>query len=208
MVSALTLIMKPQFWANARHVARMFGAAAVMFVIAASAARAADQLVLDLLKQPGHYALMRHAWAPFDGTPKGVTPRPDDCATQRNLDDKGRKQARDVGERLRAAGVTFDEIRTSPVCRCQETADLITGAKVQVLPAIDSFFRKGKALETERLTAFRSYLNALPPTKSGLYVTHGSYIEAMTGHNVDETVTVVIKRDGKGGFAVVAVGRP
>jgi hypothetical protein len=47
-----------------------------------------------------------------------------DCATQRNLDDRGREQARRIGQALKDRGVSFDRILTSQWCRCRETADL------------------------------------------------------------------------------------
>jgi hypothetical protein len=43
--------------------------------------------------------LLRHATAPGVGDPPGF--RLDDCATQRNLDDTGRAEARAIGERFR-----------------------------------------------------------------------------------------------------------
>jgi hypothetical protein len=58
----------------------------------------------------GHVALIRHANAPPDsgGDPPGF--RIDDCATQRNLDEKGRAQAKALGDVFRKHGVRVDEI--------------------------------------------------------------------------------------------------
>jgi hypothetical protein len=63
----------------------------------------ADEL-LARLAEPGTVLLLRHAMAPGTGDPPGF--RPDDCATQRNLSDAGRAQARALGDRLREAGIT------------------------------------------------------------------------------------------------------
>ena len=57
------------------------------------------------LSEPGIVALMRHALAPGTGDP--VSFRLDDCASQRNLDARGRAQARRVGAAVRAAGEVF-----------------------------------------------------------------------------------------------------
>ena len=43
------------------------------------------------------------------------------------LDETGEKQARAVGERLAASGVTVVEIVSSPLDRCVQTADLVAG---------------------------------------------------------------------------------
>src|SRR5258705_5928870 len=72
-----------------------------------------------------HVALIRHGNAPpgYGGDPPGF--KIDDCATQRNLDEKGRAQARALGEAFRQHGVRADKILSSPWCRCLETARLM-----------------------------------------------------------------------------------
>lgn len=67
----------------------------VLFMIHATLG-AADEL--SLLKQDGVVALMRHALAPGTGDPAGF--ELDECSTQRNLDDRGRAQARRTGENV------------------------------------------------------------------------------------------------------------
>ena len=73
----------------------------------------------------GHVALIRHGNAPpgYGGDPPGF--KIDDCKTQRNLDEVGRQQAKALGESFRNHGVRVDRIRSSPWCRCMETAHLM-----------------------------------------------------------------------------------
>ncbi len=47
--------------------------------------------------------------------------------TDQPLNETGRSQARALGEKLRAAGLTFDRVFTSPLCRARETARIVTG---------------------------------------------------------------------------------
>jgi broad specificity phosphatase PhoE len=68
---------------------------------------------------------VRHALAPGTFDPSGF--RLDDCGTQRNLDDQGRAQARRLGAALRAAGLVPSKVRSSPWCRCVDTATLAFG---------------------------------------------------------------------------------
>ena len=77
------------------------------------------------LAKGGHVVVIRHGNAPpgYGGDPPGF--RFDDCKTQRNLDDIGRGQARALGEAFRKHGVRVDRIMSSPVCRCQETGQLM-----------------------------------------------------------------------------------
>ena len=65
------------------------------------------------LAKGGHVALIRHGNAPpgYGGDPPGF--KLDDCATQRNLDERGREQARALGEAFRKHGVRVDRILSS-----------------------------------------------------------------------------------------------
>ena len=76
------------------------------------------------LRSGGHVALMRHADAPGGaGDPPGF--RVEDCATQRNLSEKGRADAEKIGSRLRRERIAFEKILSSPWCRCIDTAKLL-----------------------------------------------------------------------------------
>ena len=79
----------------------------------------------------GHVALIRHGNAPpgYGGDPPGF--KIDDCTTQRNLDELGRRQARALGEAFRSHGVRVGRILSSPWCRCLETARLMAVGPVE-----------------------------------------------------------------------------
>jgi len=63
---------------------------------------ATGQDLWQLLKQEKHFALIRHALAPGTGDPPDFSIR--DCTTQRNLSERGRNQARNIGRRFRDEG--------------------------------------------------------------------------------------------------------
>ena len=50
-----------------------------------------------------------------------------DCATQRNLSEAGRAQARAIGEAIRALRLPVGEVIASPFCRTMETGRLLFG---------------------------------------------------------------------------------
>ena len=80
------------------------------------------------LQQGGHVILMRHASAPGPEQGKEGDPpnfRLDDCSTQRNLDEVGRRQAAAIGNAFRAHHVELGNIVTSPWCRAKDTAILM-----------------------------------------------------------------------------------
>ncbi|MEM6623272.1 MAG: histidine phosphatase family protein [Pseudomonadota bacterium] len=147
------------------------------------------------LQQPRTVALMRHALAPGTGDPARF--RLDDCTTQRNLDDRGRQQARDIGAAIRAAGVTVDHVLTSQWCRCRETAELLNLAPVEDAPFLNSFFqdRSTANAQTQDLTAF---LAGLPADQTVMLVTHQVNITALTGRGVSsgEVFLLRVQPDG------------
>jgi phosphohistidine phosphatase SixA len=168
-------------------------------------------VLVALLKQPGHVAFMRHAWAPFEGAPKSGPQSAEHvgpCATQRNLDDFGRRDAARIGDVLRRHGVTFDHVWTSHLCRCRETAELITQRPIDNLPLLNSYFSDpDKARGPAQLKYLKQFLNTtLPATARVLMVTHGSLITDLAGIDTGETEIVVVKADGRGEIVIVGRG--
>lgn len=110
--------------------------------------------------------LLRHAYAPGGGDPSGFDLN--DCATQRNLNDQGREQARDIGRQLKALGIKPAAVWSSQWCRSFETAELMDVGQVQALPALNSFFQNRSAGPAQ-MRELRAFLRNLDP-KGGPYV--------------------------------------
>jgi phosphohistidine phosphatase SixA len=160
-------------------------------------AQAADWSVAS---GPGLVLMMRHASAPGTGDPRDF--RLNDCSTQRNLSDAGRRQAQAIGEGLRAAGVAPARVMTSQWCRTRETAALLGLGAPQDLPALNSFFedRSTARAQTDDL---RAWLAALLPDETVVLVTHQVNITALTGEFAASGSTVVLSRAG-GGLRILA----
>ena len=79
-----------------------------------------------LLRKGGLVVVFRHALAPGTFDPPGL--RLGDCSTQRNLSDEGRAQARRIGEWFRERQLQPAAVRSSPWCRCMDSATLAFGA--------------------------------------------------------------------------------
>ncbi|WP_440997002.1 histidine phosphatase family protein [Arhodomonas sp. SL1] len=154
------------------------------------------------LREPGVVAVMRHAIAPGTGDPADF--ELGDCSTQRNLDDRGRAQARAIGAAFRDNGIRVDRILTSQWCRCRETARELGLAPVQEFPPLTSFFRDRSRAEEQTRRA-REYLAHLPPGRMVLLVTHQVNITALTGvyPRSGEALAVTAEEDG----TVRVVGR-
>ncbi|MQX37707.1 histidine phosphatase family protein [Roseospira navarrensis] len=151
---------------------------------------------------PGHVIVMRHALAPGTGDPPDLTLG--DCGTQRNLDDRGRAQARALGEALRDAGLTGLSVLSSQWCRCLETARLLDVGEVRPFPPLNSFFR-WREREADQMAALRDHLASMPadapPT---VMVTHQVVISSLTGVFARSGEAVVVRA---GTRPVAVVGR-
>ncbi|WP_067338854.1 histidine phosphatase family protein [Stappia indica] len=130
-----------------------------------------------LSSERGAIAVMRHALAPGTGDPAGV--RLDDCSTQRNLDDRGRAQARAIGAAFRERGIAVDQVLTSQWCRARETATLLGLGEVREMPDLNSFFadRRQAESQTQRLAAA---IRGLTDGTVAVLVTHQVNITALT----------------------------
>lgn len=79
-----------------------------------------DRLV-EALREGGLVLYLRHT-ATDDDAPDGLPT--DDCARQRGLTDEGRRDARELGDAIRALQIPVGRVLASPYCRTVETADL------------------------------------------------------------------------------------
>lgn len=147
----------------------------MLFAWPARSAHASDA-AWDALRRGG-IVLFRHAHAPGGGDPAGM--QLGQCATQRNLDAEGRRQAIRIGEALRANGVAVGAVLTSRWCRTTETAELAFPGRSTADPAFDSFFADRAQGPAQTAAARRLLLGWRGP--GALFVsTHQVNITALT----------------------------
>ena len=173
-----------------------------IWLLAAPGAVAADsQEAWAALVNGSHVALIRHGNAPPGyGDPPGF--KIDDCATQRNLDEKGRAQARALGEAYRQHGVRADKILSSPWCRCLETARLMVLGPVDGTWAVAASDRS-----PERLAALRQMLADWRGPGTLVVVTHALTVQALVGVMPSQAETVVVRPKLGNEPGVEVVGR-
>ena len=138
-------------------------------------ARGADGPAREALRAGG-IVLFRHAIAPGGGDPAGM--RLGECATQRNLDARGRAQAVAIGATLR--GIEVGQVRASLWCRTLETAELAFPGRVTPDPAFNSFFGD-RAAGPALLAAGRAVLEEWRGPGALVVVTHQVNITGLTG---------------------------
>ena len=153
------------------------------------------------MKHGGHILMIRHAFAPGSGDPANF--RIGDCSTQRNLDDRGRKQAKAIGKWLRLNGITSARIYSSQWCRCLETAKLLEMGSVTELPALNSFFELTQNREPN-LKALRKFI-AEQPSDGDLIilVTHFVTISAIANESVSSGEGVLLKLKDDAPYEIV-----
>jgi len=127
-----------------------------------------------------------------------------DCATQRNLSEAGREEARRIGERLRAERVPVAQVYTSPWCRCRDTAMLAFG-KSEDWAALSSVFDlPDKDREyTERVKKRIGTYSSREMKGNVVMVTHNVNIASLTKLSVAPGEMVVVRPDGCCGLRVV-----
>jgi len=145
----------------------------------------------ETLHEPGAFALMRHALAPGTSDPAGF--QLDVCETQRNLDARGKEQARKTGAAFRDQGVAFDQVWTSQWCRTRETAELLDIGPVVDTPALNSFFQDFSSSETQTAEV----MSLLSTTQAKvLIVSHQVNIRALTGQSTRSGEVLVVRLTG------------
>lgn len=164
---------------------------AVIAVALPGAAEARDPL-WALLKGGAQVVLIRHAiTTPGVGDPAGF--KLEDCATQRNLTEAGRADARRLGEALRARAVPVGRVLSSPWCRCLETARLAFG-KVEVSTPLSNLYGRPDA-SVPQVRQLEALIGAWRPEGEGgnlVLVSHGSTILALTGVSLAPAEMVVV----------------
>ena len=155
-----------------------FGLFFVLLLIAPVPVQADDGAPWGTLDDPGHFALLRHALAPGTGDPPDF--EIDNCATQRNLSEVGREQARTIGDRFRDNGIPAARMYTSQWCRCRDTAILLGLGEVEDLKALNSFFQDFQYRESRTAELLEWLRNDIQPGPVVL-VTHQVNITALTG---------------------------
>ena len=171
----------------------------ILTVLATQACSESDAVLKEAIDAvDANVVFMRHAVAPGFGDPDNFSLS--DCSTQRNLDTRGRKQARAIGASIQKSGIRFDQILSSEWCRCKETAEKLGfGLPVQEA-SLNSFFddmRQGPQSNV-RLQKFIANQLKTKQDKALILVTHHVNIAEFMGQNIGSGDMVLVKVDANG----------
>lgn len=171
------------------HRRHVLGAALLApWVLARGAAAQPD--AASLIGAGGVVVALRHADAPGNFDPPGF--RLGDCATQRNLGDRGRAQAARIGAWYRERGLAPAAVRSSPWCRCLDTARLAFGA-AEPWDLLGSPRGSTPEVNAARMPGLRAALAAVPRWRFEVWVTHMFVLADFVGQGAASGESLVLR---------------
>ena len=145
--------------------------------------------LINQLEDGGKLIFIRHAYAPGNGDPAGFNLN--DCSTQRNLSDDGRKQAQRIGEFFTKNKIEIDKVLSSEWCRCKETAK-IAFKNYSTNSFLNSFYSsKFSKNKDKQVKAFYYYVKNLESKKNLIFVTHYVFISEVLNYGPSSGEIVV-----------------
>ncbi len=170
-----------------------------------TAAQAKDLKIWDQLQgtnPTGYVLLMRHALAPGIGDPENF--QVNDCSTQRNLNQEGRQDAREIGQWLVRREVKIFRVESSRWCRAKETAQLLDIGRVRLNKNLDSLFQDSDPAKDPQTANIKKRIFDHRKIKGLLVmVGHSVNIQALTGISLDSGEGVLIRATSQGKIKVV-----
>lgn len=153
----------------------------------------------------GRVLLLRHARAPGTFDPPNF--RLGDCQTQRNLDAEGRAQAEAIGRWFIRRGVVIDAVRSSPWCRCLDTAQLAFG-RVSAWDMLGSPASLTASQRQQQLQALRhALIDARAQGGLQVWVSHMFVQQDLTAQSTDSGHGLLIQASVDGQPVVLDVWR-
>lgn len=164
--------------------------------------------VVHMLQRGGYVIYLRHARTDRSQSDQDHQDLAN-CATQRNLSDAGRDDAKAIGQAFRAKNILVDRVLASPYCRAKDTAQLAFGAfevadGLRYLSGATPEQKPGITAATEDL------LGQVPSAgKNLVLVSHTSNLKATSGiWPRDPAVAIIFMPDGNGRYKPVGKIEP
>ena len=149
--------------------------------------------LINQLKDGEKLIFIRHAYAPGNGDPAGFNLN--DCSTQRNLSENGRKQAQRIGEFFNENKIEIDKVLSSEWCRCKETAK-IAFKNYSTNSFLNSFYSsKFSKNKDKQVKAFNYYIKNLESKKNLIFVTHYVFISEVLNYGPSSGEIVVSNKN-------------
>lgn len=163
--------------------------------------------LVTALHTGGYVILMRHASSPR-APPEPANADPENPRHERQLDERGRTQAREMGDALRRLQIPIGQVLSSPTYRALETVGL---AKLGVPTKYDELGDAGQSMRADNSGKRGAWISAKVSAQpllgtNTLIVTHLPNIaEAFPedAKELDDGGALIFRPDGHGGASLV-----
>jgi phosphohistidine phosphatase SixA len=152
-----------------------------------------NKKLINQLDDGGKLIFIRHAYAPGSGDPNNFNLN--DCSTQRNLNEDGIKQAKNIGNFFKKNKIKIYKVFSSEWCRCKETAKIAFN-DFSTKNFLNSFyspkFQKNKSKQVKELS---NYVQNLDSKKNLILITHYVLIYEILGYAPSSGEIVISDRN-------------
>ena len=126
--------------------------------------------IQSLLKEGKKLIFIRHAVAPGGGDPVDFDILR--CETQRNLNNEGIVQSKNIGKFFSENNIKIDNVLSSEWCRCKQTAQYAFN-KYETKSFLNSFFsEKFSSNKSKQIKDLKEYINEWSGDNNLVLVTH------------------------------------
>ena len=149
----------------------------------------ANENLISALKEGKKIVFIRHALAPGNGDPENFIL--EDCSTQRNLNERGREQSKNIGNFFRNKNISVDKVLSSEWCRCKDTARLAFD-NFETFDALNSFYDERFAMNrSNQLKNLKVFINKWNSDSNLVIVTHYVVISALLNRGTSSGEMIV-----------------
>jgi len=152
-----------------------------------------NKKLINQLEDGGKLIFIRHAYAPGSDDPNNFNLN--DCSTQRNLNEDGIKQAKNIGNFFKKNKIKIYKVFSSEWCRCKETAKIAFN-DFSTKNFLNSFyspkFQKNKSKQVKELS---NYVRNFNSKKNLILITHYVLIYEILGYAPSSGEIVISDRN-------------
>jgi hypothetical protein len=175
------------------------------FAVGMTGAAGATEAAWARVANGGYTILLAHGLPTGSGDPAGF--ELEDCATQNNLSDRGRTQARRWGTRFAARAVTITTVYTSQWCRAEETADLaFSSYRIEEQPVLNLLGALDEDSEAQ-LGEMTDLINGFRGPGNQIFITHPENVTALIGSAPRDGEAIIMAPAADDGGSPEIVGR-
>jgi phosphohistidine phosphatase SixA len=167
----------------------LVGFAVALFLVGCPAASLATDAGWALLRDGGRVVLLRHAMT--NGSTDPANFDVEKCSTQRNLSERGKQQASEIGALFGARAAPIERVLSSRYCRCLDTARIAFESEPEPFAPLDPP-SADKAKKAEQMGAILNEIRGYSGSGNLVMVTHLEDIKELTGISPREGEAVIV----------------